>query len=111
MLFSFDTYYAVPTYFLQLQLPTADDEFLPYMQRIKSGMASEAYQAFGRNIMRLLAARFVTLDRDSACGAVVETQQVIIISSSLYCPFPPFLVDFNHVFMFTRVMMTSYFFD
>ena len=73
----------VPTHFLQLQLPTADDEFLPYMQRMKSGMSSEAYQAFGRNIVLLLAARFEPLDQDTACGAVVDTRQVTIISSSL----------------------------
>ncbi len=40
LLFSFDTYYVVPTHFLQLQLPTADDEFLQYMQHMKSGMSS-----------------------------------------------------------------------
>jgi hypothetical protein len=83
LLFSFDTYYVVPTHFLQLQLPTADDEFLPYMQRMKSGMSSEAYQAFGRHIVRLLAARFAPLDQDSASGAVVDTRQVTIISLSL----------------------------
>ncbi len=84
LLFSYDTYYVVPTHFLQLQLPTADDEFLaPYMQRMKSGMSSEAYQAFGRNIVLLLATRFAPLDQDSACGAVVDTRQVTINSSSL----------------------------
>ncbi len=61
--------------FLQLQLPTADYEFLPYMQRMESGMSSEAYQAFVRNIVRLLAARFATLDRNRACGAVVDTRR------------------------------------
>jgi hypothetical protein len=82
LLCSFDAYYAVPTHFLQLQLPTADDKFLQYMQHMKFEMSSEACEEFGRNILLQVEARFATLDRDSACGSVVDTQQVIIFSSS-----------------------------